>query len=78
MKDSFEDKDYLNQNLWPTLEGLYVHQDVGSFGFIFNLSRMQTGVCELNQFLKNMAKTTVEALGGEGSCELQVHNDYTK
>ena len=25
MKDSFEDKDYLEENLWPVLQGLYVH-----------------------------------------------------
>ena len=64
MKDLFEDKDYLKQKLWPALEGLYVHQDVGSFW-----STLEAGVCELNQFSKIMAKTTVDALVGEGSCQ---------
>ena len=53
-----------------------MHQDVGSFWSTYNLSRMQARVCELNQFSKNMAKTTVKALGGEGSCELEVHNEH--
>ena len=76
MKDLFEDKDHLKLNLWPAPEGLYVHQDVGSFWSTFNLSRMQAGVCERNQFSKNMAKTIVDALECKGICELQVHNEH--
>jgi hypothetical protein len=53
-----------------------VHHDVGSFLSTFNLFRMQAGVCELNQFLNNIAKTIVEALRGDGSCKLQVHKEH--
>ena len=31
MKDLVVDNEYLKVTLWPTLEGLYAHQDVGSF-----------------------------------------------
>ena len=55
MKDLAEDNEYLKLNLWPTLEGLYTHQDVGSFWSTFNLSKFQAGVCELKQISRNMA-----------------------
>ena len=60
MKDLFEDKDYLKQNLWPALEALYVHEDVKNFW-----SSLQAGEFDLNWFSKK-AKTTVDTLVGEG------------
>ena len=82
MKDLSEDKDNLKENLWPALQGLYVHQDIGSFWTTSNLSKMQARMYELKQFLRNMAvhrpctsmaNSIVQVLGGEGICELEVH-----
>ena len=53
-----------------------MHQDVGRYSTTFNLTKMQAGVCELNQFLRNMAYSTVHVPVGEGSCELEVHNAH--
>jgi hypothetical protein len=46
-----------------------VHEDVGSFWCTSNLSKMQAGVCELNQFSENMADSMVQVPRGEESCE---------
>jgi hypothetical protein len=55
IQDLSRDKEYLMESLWPALQGLYVYEDVGSFWSIVNLSKMQTGVYELQSFSKNMA-----------------------
>ena len=83
MKDLSEDKDYLKENLWPALQRLYAYKDVGSFWSTGNVSKMQPGMCQLKSFLRNMAmpgpctlmaESTGKFPGGEGSCELEVHN----
>ena len=76
MKDLSEDKDYLKNMLWPALEGLYVHEDVGTFLSTYNVSKLQARVCEQTQISGNMADSMVQVPGGEGSCELEVHNAH--
>ena len=56
MKDLAEDNEYLKLTLWPALQALYTHQDVGSFWSNLNVSGLQAGVCEVIQFLGNMAE----------------------
>ena len=84
LKNLFEDKDYLKENLWPTLQGLYVHEDIESFWSNVNVSKMQAHVCELKFFSRSMAgpgpctpviESTGKVPGGEGSCELLIHNE---
>jgi hypothetical protein len=81
MKDLAKDNEYLRLNLWPTLEGLYMCHDVGSFWSIF-FSRIEAGISGLKQFSRNMvshrpctpiADLTLQKWGGEGNCELVVH-----
>ena len=83
LKDISEDKDYLKENLWPALQHLYAAKDVGSFWSTANVSKMQPGMGQLKSFSRNMAvpgpctpmaESTGKSLGGEGSCELEVHN----
>lgn len=82
MKDVSKDNEYSKENLWPTLQGLNAHQDVGRFWSIFNLSKMQAGVCDLEIFLRKMAVhqsctpiagSRLQSSRGEEICELVVH-----
>ena len=85
MKDLAVDNEYLKVTLWPSLEGLYAAQDVASFWSIHHVSRMQARVSKLKQFSLSMAShgpctpTADERRGhsgGEGTCELVVHNQH--
>jgi hypothetical protein len=82
LQDLSDDKEYLRKNLWPALELLYSHEDLGSFWSSVNLSAMPAGVCGLQSFSRSMAvhrpctpapESTEQVPGGEGICELEVH-----
>lgn len=48
LKDLGEDNEYLKHILWPALQGLHGHQDVGTFWSSLHVSGLTAGVYEVN------------------------------